>query len=138
MGGIWRLHFTEQSTVLGEYNFLITYKLDQSSQDSIFNLVTEVLLTVAGDGTAQYQADGVGHINFYPIYDNFNMEQTVFINGQEVQDGGNFMDGSSLGSGIAGNALYSCDAETGVLYLTNELGGGLAEPVKYNLLSKTP
>jgi hypothetical protein len=139
MGGLWRLHFSPQSTVTGEYNFLVTYELDQTSEGAIFNLLTQVVLNVNGDGTAQYLADGIGHISFYPITDNFNMGQTVFINGQEVPGGGNLMSGSPLSSGIAGAALYSCDTDSGVLYLTNELGGSaLAEPVKYNRISSTP
>ncbi|TFH38023.1 MAG: hypothetical protein E4G99_00710 [Anaerolineales bacterium] len=139
MGGTWRLHFTPQSMVTGEYDYFVGYELDQTGGGSGFDLLAQVLLDITGDGTAQYISDGVGHISFYPIQDNFNMEQTVLINGQEVPGGGNLMSGSPFSSGIAGAALYSCDTDSGVLYLTNDLGGGaLAEPVKYNRISSTP
>jgi hypothetical protein len=139
LGGLWRLHFSQQAEVRGEYNFLVAYELDQTSEDSIYNLLAQVVLDITGDGTAQYLVDDTNHLKFYPIQDNFSMEQTIFINGQEVPDGGNLMSGSPLSSGIAGTAQYSCDAENGVLLLMNELSAGaLAQPVKYNRISSTP
>ncbi|TFG49365.1 MAG: hypothetical protein E4H33_02410, partial [Anaerolineales bacterium] len=82
LGGIWRLHFSQQAEVKGEFNFLVAYELDQTSEDSIFNLLAQVLLDINGDGTAQYLIDGTNHIIFKRIKDNFSMEQTIFVNGQ--------------------------------------------------------
>ena len=140
IGGIWTLHFTPQSIVTGEYDYLVAYNLDQTGGGSGFGVLAQVVLDITGDGTAQYISDGVGHISFNLQDDNLSMEQTIFINGQEVPGAGDLMAGMgpSPTSGITGEAQYSCDDEAGTLYLAYQLSGTLSEPIKYNRASKTP
>jgi hypothetical protein len=140
MGGIWKLHFSPQSIVRGEYDYYVGYELDQTGGGSGFGVLAQVLLDITGDGAAQFITDGVGHVTFNLLKDNLSMEQTILINGQEVPGGGNLMSGMgpSLSNGISGEAQYSCDDDTGTLYLAYDLGGSLAEPIKYKRISKSP
>jgi hypothetical protein len=139
LGGLWRLHFSDQAEVMGEYDFLAGYEIDQSSDDSMYSPLTQVILDITGDGTAQYHVSDTNQIAFILIQDNLSMDQTVFINGQEVPGGGNLLSGVPLSSGIVGTAGYACDAVNGVLVLMTDLGGGTqAPPVKYNRISTKP
>jgi len=140
MGGTWKLHFTPQSLVTGEYDYYVAYELDQTGGGSGFGVLAQVLLDITGGGTAQYLTDGVGHITFYLLEDNFGMQQTLLINGQEVPGNSNPLAGlgPSFSSGLSGEAQYSCDAESGVLYLAYNLGSTLAEPIRYVRISNAP
>jgi hypothetical protein len=139
LGGLWRLHFSDQAEARGEYDFLVTYEIDQSGEDSTLNITTQVGLDLNGDGTAQYHVDENNGITFYEIEDDLAMKQTVFINGQEVPGGDNLFSGFPVSSGISGTAKYACDPVNGVLVLMNDLGNGKqAPPVKYNRISINP
>jgi hypothetical protein len=140
IGGTWSLHFTPQSIVTGNYDYLVAYNLDQTGGGSGFGVLAQVVLDITGDGKALYISDGVGHISFNLQDDNLSMEQTIFINGQEVPGSGDLMAGMgpSPSSGITGEAQYSCDDEAGILFLAYQLPGTLSEPIKYNRTSKTP
>jgi hypothetical protein len=135
MGGVWRLEFTQQSVVTGEYNYFVAYELDQTGGGSGFGVLAQVLLDITGDGSAEYANDNVDHLIFSLLDDNVSMTQKILINGQEVPGDGDLLSGMgpSLSNGLTGAAQYTCDEKAGELYLSYDLGGGqLAKPIKYN------
>jgi hypothetical protein len=140
MGGTWRLHFSQQSIVTGEYDYYVAYELNQTGGGSGFGVLAQVLVDITGNGTAQYDIDGVEHIVFTLQQDNVKLEQKILINGQELPTAGDLMAGMgpSLSSGITGQAEYTCDDIAGTLALSYDLGGSLSEPVKYNRASTSP
>ena len=129
-GGLWRFEFTKQALFTGTYNFTTLYSIFQVNEPLGNNILTYVQLDIEGDISSIYTTDGIGHLQTSLLQNNLKFDTTITMNGDEIPtDDSQFAD-LFTPSG-SNNIIYSCDDETGTLYMNNAPESTMG-PLKYN------
>ncbi|TFH38016.1 MAG: hypothetical protein E4G99_00675 [Anaerolineales bacterium] len=127
-GGVWQIEFTKQAVFTGTYNFATLYSIFQVNAPFGNNIQTNLKLSIEGDISSLYAADGIGHMQTSLLQNNLNFEQEIIMNGDEIPvDDSQFSD--LFSPSASSNITYSCDEDT--LYL-NFAPDSVLGPLKYN------
>jgi hypothetical protein len=127
-GGVWQIEFTKQAVFTGTYNFSTLYSIFQVNAPFGNNILTNLQLSIEGDISSLYAADGIGHMQASLLQDNLNFDQVIIMNGEEIPVDDSQFD-NLFAPGASSNIVYSCDEDT--LYL-NFAPESTLGPLKYN------
>jgi hypothetical protein len=131
--GMWRYAFHQIGQFVGQFSFAMDYSI--TVQGGFQPIVTQVLLTVNGDGRALYWIPTKGTVVFQLLDDNVVFDQFATINGEEV-DAGFGPIFSPMPATTAGST-YTCNATTLTLQNAGAESAGLP-PVLYNRVNSSP
>jgi hypothetical protein len=136
IAGGWRYVFHEDATLDAAFDaFELDYEIRQT--DAFGGpLVTRVLLTMNGTGSASYQTDAAGQLFTQPITQALAIEQSAWLNGDLIHSGP-IDDPGAIGGNVAPHYRYTC-SDTTLELQTIVPSGPQLPPVQYDRVSDPP
>lgn len=132
--GTWRYVFHPIGQFLGQFAFAMDYSI--TVQGAFQPIVTEVLITANGDGSALYWVPSKGTLASQLLEDNVVFDQYATMNGDPV-DAGFGPIFSPMPATTTAGTTYTCNATTLALQNAGAESAGLP-PVLYNRVNSNP
>jgi hypothetical protein len=137
-GGLWRYRFRQDGMMTAEFDFFYTYILNQANSPFGNDITVNGNLTIAGTATGTYASDGLSNLSVQPVENAVALSQGIYMNGELIGEGPIQPSGyGGFDFGAGADAVYSCDAEEGILLLNFAPNTDLP-PIRFDRASSAP